>query len=150
MTAEQPYDDLIMDHIRNARNYRVPGRATGKANGLNPMCGDDMTIFVRVEEDVIRDAAFQCSCCGVSMASASIMTETVIGLRPVEARALLDAFTTAVRAGVVPEGASAGQLAILDTVRNYPSRGRCAVLPWATLGAAMENRLQTVIPHWRR
>jgi nitrogen fixation protein NifU and related proteins len=147
MPAAQPYDDLIMDHIRNARNYRVPGNPTGKANGLNPMCGDDMTIYVRVERGVINDAAFQCSCCGVSMASASIMTEMVIGLQPAQAGALLESFIAAVRSGIAPEDASPGQLAILDTVRNYPSRARCAVLPWATLGASMENRLQTVIPH---
>jgi nitrogen fixation NifU-like protein len=147
MAAEQPYDDLIMDHIRNARNYRVPSRATGKANGLNPMCGDDMTLYVCIEDDVIRDAAFQCSCCGVSMASASIMTEMIMGLQPARARALIQAFIAAVKTGGEPDSASAGQRAILDTVRNYPSRARCAVLPWATLEASMENRLQTVIPH---
>jgi nitrogen fixation protein NifU and related proteins len=147
MSAEQPYDDLIMDHIRNARNYRVPGHATGKADGLNPMCGDEMTVYVCIEDDVIRDAAFQCSCCGVSMASASIMTEMIIGLRRAQAAALLEAFIAAIRAGIAPRDASPGQLALLDTVQNYPSRTRCAVLPWATLGASMENRLQTVIPH---
>ena len=147
MSAYQPYDDLIMDHIRNARNYRVPGDSTGQANGLNPLCGDDMTVYVKIERGAIRDAAFQCSCCGVSMASASIMTEMVIGLQPAQANALLDAFIAAVKAGVPPGDASAGQLAVLDTVRNHPARARCALLPWATLGAAIENRLQTVIPH---
>jgi nitrogen fixation NifU-like protein len=146
MTAEQPYDDLIMDHIRNARNYRVPRHATGKANGLNPMCGDDMTIYVCVERGVIADAGFQCSCCGVSMASASIMTEMIIGMQPEQARTLLATFVAAVKAGSEPEHASPGQIAILDTVRNHPSRARCAVLPWATLEASMENRLQTVVP----
>jgi nitrogen fixation protein NifU and related proteins len=146
MAADQPYDDLIMDHIRNARNYRVPGHPTGKANGLNPLCGDDMTVYVRIEHGVIQEAAFQCSCCGVSMASASIMTEMVIGMRPVEAKALLDVFIAAAKAGIVPENASPGQLAILDTIQHHPGRARCAVLPWATLDASMENRLQTVIP----
>ena len=150
MTAEQPYDELIMDHIRNARNYRVPGAATGKANGLNPMCGDDMTLYVCIEEDVIGDAGFQCSCCGVSMASASIMTELIIGLRPAEARARIAAFIAAIRSGGEPGDATPGQLAILDTVRHHPSRARCAVLPWATLEASIENRLQTVIPHSER
>jgi nitrogen fixation NifU-like protein len=146
MSADDPYDDLIMDHIRNARNYRVPVGANGKGNGLNPLCGDDMTVYVRIERDVIRDAGFQCSCCGVSMASASIMTECVIGLVPVEARSLLDAVIAAVHAGVAPAGARPEVLAILDTVRKHPARMRCAVLPWATLDASMENRLQTVIP----
>ena len=147
MSADDPYDDLIMDHIRNARNYRVPPGANGKGNGLNPLCGDDMTVYVRTEQGVIRDAGFQCSCCGVSMASASIMTECVIGLAPAEAKALLGSVIAAVHAGAAPADAKAEVLAILDTVHKHPSRTKCAVLPWATLEASLENRLQTVIPH---
>ena len=147
MSADDPYDDLIMDHIRNARNYRVPGGANGKANGLNPLCGDDMTVYVRVEHDLIRDAGFQCSCCGVSMASASIMTECVIGLAPAKARTLLASVIAAVNAGAAPADARPEVLALLDTIHRHPSRTRCAVLPWATLDASLENRLQTVIPH---
>jgi nitrogen fixation NifU-like protein len=145
--ADSPYDDLIMDHIRNARNYRVPGDATAKGNGLNPMCGDDMTVYVRVERGVIRDAAFQCSCCGVSMASASIMTERVIGLEIAEAKTLVAQVTAAVQGAAVLADAAPELAAILDTVQKHPARARCAVLAWATLAAAMENRLQTAIPH---
>jgi nitrogen fixation NifU-like protein len=147
MSADAPYDDLIMDHIRNARNYRVPEDATGKGNGLNPLCGDDVTVYVRIERGVIRDAAYQCSCCGVSMASASIMTERVTGLAPAAAKALLDKVVAAVRAGVAPGDSPPELLALYDTVQKHPARARCALLPWVTLGAAMENRLQTVIPH---
>jgi len=147
MSADDPYDDLIMDHIRNARNYRVPGGANGRGNGLNPLCGDEMTVYVRIERGVIRDAGFQCSCCGVSMASASIMTECVIGLASPEAKSLLDAVIAALHAGAAPAGARPEVLAILDTVHKHPARARCAVLPWATLDASMQNRLQTVIPH---
>jgi nitrogen fixation NifU-like protein len=147
MSANDPYDDLIMDHIRNARNYRVPDGANGKGNGLNPLCGDDVTVYVRIEQDVIRDAGFQCSCCGVSMASASIMTECIIGRSPAEARKLVAGVVAAVSAGAAPAGAGREVLAILDTAHRHPSRTRCAVLPWATLEASLENRLQTVIPH---
>jgi nitrogen fixation protein NifU and related proteins len=146
MAADEPYDDLIMDHIRHARNYRVPDDATGKGNGLNPMCGDDMTVYVRIEHGVIRDAAFQCSCCGVSMASASIMTEKVIGLRVPAAKALLEQMIAAVHARTLPADAPPELLAILDTARRHPARARCAVLPWATLDASIENRLQTAFP----
>lgn len=146
MSAESPYDALIMDHIRNARNYRVPARATGKANGFNPLCGDDMTVYVLVEDGLIRDAAFQCSCCGVSMASASIMTEKVIGMPASEARALLAGFVAALHSGARWPDTDPGPLAIVETVRHHPARLRCAVLPWATLGSSFENRLQTVIP----
>jgi len=145
MAADQPYDDIIMEHIRNARNYRVMADATGKGNGLNPLCGDDITVYLRIEEGAIRDAAFQCSCCGVSMASASIMTEGVIGLAPAAAKALAAQVAAAI-AGAAPHDASPGLAAILDTVRQHPARARCAALPWATLEAAIENRLQTAFP----
>jgi nitrogen fixation NifU-like protein len=147
MAADQPYDDIIMDHIRNARNYRVPADATGKGNGINPLCGDELTVYVRVEDGVIRDAAYQCSCCGVSMASASIMTEGVIGLEPAAAKALAAKVTAAVHAGAAPRDATPELAAVLDTVRQHPARARCATLPWATLEAAIENRLQTAFPH---
>lgn len=147
MAADEPYDDLIMDHIRHARNYRVPENATGKGNGLNPLCGDEVTVYVRVARGVIREAAFQCSCCGVSMASASIMTERVTGLRPAAARTLLRSVIAAVQAGAAPEDAPPELAAIVHTVQLHPARARCALLPWATLEASLENRLQTVIPH---
>ena len=147
MASKSPYDDLVMDHIRNARNYRVPDAANGKGTGMNPLCGDDMTVYVRIEREVIRDAGFQCTCCGVSMASASIMTGCIIGLAPAEARTLLASVIAAVNAGAAPADARPEVLAILDTVHKHPARTRCAVLPWATLEASIENRLQTVIPH---
>ena len=143
----EPYDELIMDHIRNARNYRVLAAATGKANGLNPLCGDELTLYVRVVDNVIRDSAFQCSCCGVSMASASILTEAIVGLSPAQARAAAGEVMAAARAGIAPAGAAAELLAILDTVQKHPARARCAMLPWVTLEAALENRLHTAIPH---
>jgi nitrogen fixation protein NifU and related proteins len=145
MSTEQPYDAIIMDHIRNARNYRVPENATGRANGLNPMCGDDLTVYVRIEQGVLRDVAFQCSCCGVSMASASIMTAMTTGLRTSEAAALLERWVAAIHAGGAPAGADPGQLAIVDTVRQHPARLRCAILPWRTLAGALENGPHTVI-----
>ena len=147
MSADDPYDDLIMDHIRNARNYRVPDGANGKGAGMNPLCGDEMTVYLRIERGVIRDAGFQCSCCGVSMASASIMTECVIGRSPGDARTLLASVIAAVNAGAAPADERPEVLAILDTAHRHPARTRCAVLPWATLDASLENRLQTVIPH---
>ena len=71
------YNDVILDHIRNARNFRELGDANRKAQGLNPLCGDTFTVYARVEGDRVAEASFQCECCGISMASASIMTETV-------------------------------------------------------------------------
>jgi nitrogen fixation NifU-like protein len=106
-----------------------------------------MTVYVRIERGVIRDAAFQCSCCGVSMASASIMTECVIGLGPPAVKTLLRQVIAAIQGGPAPGDAPRELLAVLDTVQKHPARARCALLPWATLEASMENRLQTAIPH---
>jgi len=73
------YNDVVLDHIKNARNYRVMEAPDRSAEGVNALCGDTMSVYVRLDGDVIRDASFQCSCCGISMASASVMTEAVIG-----------------------------------------------------------------------
>ena len=72
--ADSIYDDVILDHVRNARNYRPVPDADRRAEGVNPLCGDTFTVFLKVESGRIRDAAFQCECCGISMASASVMT----------------------------------------------------------------------------
>lgn len=71
MGKENPYDDFIMDHIKNARNFRVLDDADRQAHGSNPLCGDEIDVYLRMDRDRIEDAAFQCTCCGVSMASAS-------------------------------------------------------------------------------
>ncbi len=71
------YDDLIMDHIKNARNYRALADASHNANGHNPLCGDDIAVYVNLHGDRIAEVSFECTCCGISMASASIMTENV-------------------------------------------------------------------------
>ncbi|MEQ1883229.1 MAG: Fe-S cluster assembly sulfur transfer protein SufU, partial [Burkholderiales bacterium] len=86
------YNDVIMDHIRNARNFRTMEDASRKAQGVNPLCGDSFTVYLRTESDRIAEASFQCECCGISMASASIMTETVRGKSLGEARSLFERF----------------------------------------------------------
>jgi nitrogen fixation NifU-like protein len=141
MTAarETPYEALIMDHIRNARNYRVLEDANRRAAGVNPMCGDDLKLQLRVERGRIEDIGFQCECCGISMASASMMTERVKGRDLAAVRAEIRAVTErlAAASGTVPEGDDPGQHALAATVREFPARKRCAVLPWTTLEAAL-------------
>ena len=73
MADARGYDELVMDHIKNARAYRVLEDATHQANGINPLCGDEMTVYLRISADRLDELAYQCSCCGVSMASASMM-----------------------------------------------------------------------------
>jgi nitrogen fixation NifU-like protein len=143
---QNPYDDLLMEHIRNARNYRALDRASGSASGANPLCGDAMTVYVRVENGRIADVAFQCECCGVSMASASIMTEAVLGVSAEEAKVRVKSFVARV-ADIADAGrdeAEPAQSAVVATVRQYPVRTRCAMLPWLTLEAALDGRAETI------
>jgi nitrogen fixation protein NifU and related proteins len=146
MADLRAYDDLIMDHIKNARNYRALADATHHANGTNPLCGDELAVFLRLEGDRIMDAAFQCTCCGISMASASVMTESARGQGAVEVRALVASVVAALTARADPASRKAdpAQYALLKTVQQFPGRTRCAVLPWVTLEAALDNRQEPV------
>ena len=146
MADSTAYDDLIMDHIKNARNFRVLIAATHHANGSNPLCGDELAVELELNGDLIEDAAFQCTCCGVSMASASIMTESVRGKRSAEARAWLAQFAAAlaVHADAPPAGAEPAHYALLKTVQQFPARTRCALLPWVTFEAALDNRQEPI------
>lgn len=138
------YDDVVMDHIRNARNYRVMEDADAVTSGSNPLCGDELVLYTRAPGERLEDVAFQCTCCGISMASASIMSELTKG-RPaseIEARAqaLIAAIGSARDAAHDAACSSEGERALLDTVRRFPARSRCAALPWETLLSALGAR----------
>ena len=141
-----PYDDILMEHIKNARNFRVLDGPSDSANGANALCGDAMTVFVRMADGRIEDVAFQCECCGVSMASASIMTELIIGASAEEARARVKSFIARVsdKSNAGRDGENPAQGAVVAVVRQYPVRSRCAMLPWLTLEAALDHRSETV------
>ena len=139
------YDDVIMDHIKHARNYGEMPEATAQADGVNALCGDNLTVYVQVEDSVVRAAGFKCECCGISMASASIMTELVAGKTVAEAKHiaadLLESFTEA-----HPEhDAHYGRAAVLGIVREFPSRRNCASLAWVALSAALDGQDQAVL-----
>lgn len=135
------YDDLVMDHIKNARNYRVLDDADRSAEGTNPMCGDHMLIYLKLDGDRLSDLAFQCTCCGISMASASMMTEAMKGARVTDAIRSAREFVAMLESGAEPLGSEAVErLAMLDTVKRFPARTRCAVLPWRTLADTLAER----------
>src|SRR5690349_3558595 len=142
MSAPKLYDDVLMDHIKNARNYCALDDANRTASGTNPLCGDELTVYLRLDEDRVQKVAFQCTCCGISMASASIMTQSMIGAHARDALAAIRAFADflATPADRIPAGGDADQYAVLDTIRRFPARTRCALLPWITLEAALEGR----------
>jgi len=146
MAVAKAYDDLIMDHIKKARDFRVLTDATHHAEGSNPLCGDEVTVYLKLTGERIESAAFQCTCCGISMASASIMTESVRDKTPAEVRAWLAEFVAALaaHAEAAPSGAGDAHHALLETVQQFPARTRCAMLPWVTLEAALDKRTERI------
>jgi nitrogen fixation NifU-like protein len=147
MATKSPYDDLVMDHIRNARNYRSPDDADRQAHGSNPLCGDEVTVYLRMNGGRLDDAAFQCSCCGISMASASMMTESVTGRSAAEARSRARSMIELLKARADPAAREGDEMtsALLATVREFPARAGCALLPWITLEAALDDRPEATL-----
>jgi nitrogen fixation NifU-like protein len=136
------YDDLVMEHIKSARNYRVLDEADRRTVGTNPLCGDEVHLYFDLDDERIADFAFQCTCCGISMASASIMTETLKGSRVDQAKRTIADFVAMLEDPAAQPAATTRVewLAMLDTVRRFPARARCALLPWTTAVAALEGR----------
>jgi nitrogen fixation NifU-like protein len=144
-TLSKLYDDVVMDHIKNARNYQALPAADLSAEGLNVLCGDGMTVYVKLTGEAIGATSFQCECCGISMASASIMTEAVSGRPLREVQALHQAVVAALDTDEDRLAEWQEARAIVEAVRAYPSRRRCALLPWVTLAAALAGERQTQI-----
>jgi len=130
------YQEMILDHGKRPRNFRAQEDADC-ANGHNPLCGDRITVYVRIAGGKIEDVSFQGTGCAISTASASIMTETLRGKTVDDAQELFGKFQKMVTA----EGdeADVGKLAVFKGVREFPMRVKCATLAWHTLRAAMDD-----------
>jgi nitrogen fixation NifU-like protein len=130
------YQQIILDHSRNPQNFGALADATHAAQGFNPLCGDKVTVFLRVNDGRVDAARFQGTGCAISQSSASLMTSAVIG-KPVSAVAeLFDSFHAMVSgAGDAPK--SLGKLTALAGVREFPTRVKCATLCWHALKAAL-------------
>jgi nitrogen fixation protein NifU and related proteins len=134
------YQDVIIDHGRKPRNFGHLAEANRSAEGFNPLCGDRLTLYLRVENGIIRAARFQGAGCAISTASASLMTEALRGKTEAEAAALAADFQALVTDGHAQ--ADVGKLTVLAGVREFPSRIKCATLAWHTLRAALAGRQQ--------
>lgn len=134
------YQEVILDHNKRPRNYRVAEPHTHHADGYNPLCGDKVTIYADVEDGVVKDLSFQGEGCAISTASASILTEAIKGKTLEEAQALFEQFHDLVTLDDAEAGPELGKLAVLAGVKDYPNRVKCATLAWHTLHAALENR----------
>jgi nitrogen fixation NifU-like protein len=139
------YQEVIFDHNRNPRNCRSMDNANRQVEGFNPLCGDRLTLFLRVENGQIEDASFQGNGCAISTASVSLMTEIVKGKSETEAEALFKQFHDMTTGQSDDSQLEAlGKLAVLAGVREYPARVKCATLAWHTLDAAIKNQAQTI------
>jgi len=134
------YQNVILEHNRSPRNYREMADADRSAEGNNPLCGDQVTVWVRMEGDVIVDVSFRGAGCAISKASASLMTGAVKGKTRQEADALFQRFHQLVT-GRLPSGEAEtlGKLAVFSGVSEFPVRVKCASLSWHTLNAALEG-----------
>lgn len=133
------YQEVILDHNRRPRNFRVIESPSHHAEGYNPLCGDRLDLFVTVEGDRIADVAFQGSGCAISKASASLMTDALKGHTLAEARELFERFHRMVTTPPDAPVEDLGKLSVLAGVREFPVRVKCASLAWHTLKAALDR-----------
>jgi nitrogen fixation NifU-like protein len=129
------YQEVIVDHYRHPRNFRKLEGATHAAEGFNPLCGDRVTLYLRVKGGSVEEAAFQGTGCALSQASASLLTESVKGKRVAEAEALFDRFHRLAKGEGA--GGDVGKLAIFEGVGRFPMRVKCVTLPWHAFLSAL-------------
>ncbi len=135
------YEEVILDHNRNPRNYpKRPEGCNHSAAGNNPLCGDDVEIHLAIHEGVITDIGFEGDGCAISTASASMLTEALKGKSEAQARELFaEVHTMLTATGNDEPDATLGKLAVLGGVKDYPMRVKCASLAWHTMIAALNN-----------
>ena len=139
------YEEVILEHNRNPRNFnRIPEGANHKAYGFNPLCGDEFTIQLTVEDGLVKDVGFEGVGCAISTASASLMTEAIKGKPLEEVETLFQNIHTMLTGDASEAAASkVGKLMVLDGVREYPMRVKCATLAWHTMHAALNDESET-------
>lgn len=139
------YEALILDHNRQPRNFRKPAGCNYQSHGINPLCGDDITIYLTIENGVIRDVGFGGHGCAISTASASLMTEALKGKTVSEAEELFgDMHHLLTREnGAAIDLNRLGKLKVLAGVHEFPSRVKCATLAWHTMHAALQGEEST-------
>jgi nitrogen fixation protein NifU and related proteins len=133
------YQEVILDHNRRPRNFHAIEHADRTQEGFNPLCGDRLTLYVKLDANRLVDVAFEGSGCAISKASASLMTEALKGKTLDEARALFDRFHDMITSPPESVAADLGKLSVLAGVREFPTRVKCASLAWHTMKAAVQG-----------
>jgi nitrogen fixation NifU-like protein len=136
------YQEVILDHCKRPRNFHEMAGANGTAQGQNPLCGDQLKLYLLIDGEVIRDISFVGSGCCISKASASLLTEALKGKTKSEVKALFDKVRDMVTTGKSIEGV--GKLAVFAGVHKFPARVKCAILPWHAVVAAVEGKQEPV------
>ena len=137
------YQEIILDHSKRPRNCRAMADANYRADGHNPLCGDRLRLYLKVEDERVTDASFEGSGCAISTAAASLMTENLKGKTRGEALALLERFHELLTTDT-PLQRDLGKLVVFCGVRDYPARVKCATLAWHTLKSALANATDLV------
>ena len=138
------YQDLILDHTKRPRNFGPMEHANCRADGHNPLCGDKLTVFLDVDNGVVKDVRFQGSGCAISTASASMMTESIKGKTRAEVETLFEKFHHMLTGpqSVESEDDELGKLVVFSGVKEFPVRVKCATLAWHTLNAALKHQVE--------
>jgi nitrogen fixation NifU-like protein len=137
------YQEVILDHDRRPRNFHPLADASHSAEGYNPLCGDRLTLYLKLDNGVVTDVSFEGAGCAISKASASLMTDAVKGKSVAEAQALFERFHRMVTTPPEEPVEDLGKLSALAGVREFPVRVKCASLAWHTLKAAMTDEKRT-------
>ena len=140
------YQEVILDHARRPRNFRILDGKARHAEGNNPLCGDVVSVYVHMDGEVIKDVTFKGSGCAISTASASVMTEILKGKTRAEAQEVFETFHALVTGDpkAAGEASNLGKLAVFAGVCEFPTRVKCAILAWHTLRAALQGKDETV------
>jgi nitrogen fixation NifU-like protein len=135
------YQSMILDHNKRPRNFRKPESANRSAQGVNPLCGDQLIVYLNVEDGVVKDVGFNGTGCAISTASASLMTQTIKGMKIREAEKLFDGFRKMVTSDPQSsiEGEELGKLSVFAGVREFPMRVKCATLAWHAMSEALHD-----------
>ena len=136
------YQEVILDHCKRPRNFHEMAGANGTAQGQNPLCGDQLKLYLLIDGEVIKDISFVGSGCCISKASASLLTEALKGKTKSEVKALFDKVRDMVTTGKSDDGV--GKLAVFAGVHKFPARVKCAILPWHAVVAAVEGKQEPV------
>jgi len=136
------YHQLLLDHNKSPRNFRVLSDANRIAQGTNPICGDNYTLYARMDGDVVQELTFQGSGCAISKAAASLLTENLKGKTKAEVKVMFDKVRDLITTG--HSDGDLGKMVALSGVHKFPARVKCALLPWHAVAAAVDGKGETI------